>query len=242
MDDLRVTGTKRNAAARSDIDPEYDDILKMLEKSDTAEVYDREHLGELKEQMEAFAAKHHVDIININGRKVLQEIVAEVRPHRVLELGTAIGFSSMLIAENAAPDVEITTMELIEKRVLTANYFINHSPFKGKIKVIPGSAGDSLNNLSAEEKFDFVYIDAAKAQYPDYFRKVYGHLTENAVVVADNVLFRGLTEQESGIPRRMRTIAKRLREYIDMVSSHSEFSTEIRHDGDGLAISRRISC
>ena len=65
-------------------------------------------------------------------------------------------------------------------------------------------------------------------------------MTENAVVVADNVLFRGLTEQESGVPRRMRTIAKRLREYIDMVSNNPEFSTEIRHDGDGLAISKRI--
>lgn len=232
-----IAGTKKNPAAQKENDPEYDEVMVLLAHSDEVPAFDREHLSELQEMQEKFAAKYHVDIINKNGRKVLQEIVQKYRPHKVLELGTAIGFSSILIADNAAEDVKITSMELIEKRVLTANYFIKHSPFAGQIKVIPGSAGDSLEKLPAEEKFDFVYIDAAKAQYPDYFRKVYPHLMDNAVVVADNVLFRGMTEkQQDKVPRRMRTITKRLKEYIDLINNHPEFKAEIRHDGDGLAI------
>lgn len=198
-----------------------------------------ENLDSLLREMEAFAADNHVNIINSRGRHVLLEVVQEVKPHRVLELGTAIGYSAILIAHNGAPDVQITSMELIEKRLEASAHFIARSPYADRIKVIPGDAGESVANLPPDAKFDFVYIDAAKGQYPDYFRKVYPHLTEDAVVLADNVLFRGYVEHEAGVPRRMRTIAKRLREYIDMVTNHPEFDTVIRKDGDGLAVSRR---
>lgn len=198
-----------------------------------------ENLDSLLREMEAFAADNHVNIINSRGRHVLLEVVQEVKPHRVLELGTAIGYSAILIAHNGAPDVQITSMELIEKRLEASAHFIARSPYADRIKVIPGDAGESVANLPPDAKFDFVYIDAAKGQYPDYFRKVYPHLTEEAVVLADNVLFRGYVEHEAGVPRRMRTIAKRLREYIDMVTNHPEFDTVIRKDGDGLAVSRR---
>lgn len=198
-----------------------------------------ENLDSLLREMEAFAADNHVNIINSRGRHVLLEVVQEVKPHRVLELGTAIGYSAILIAHNGAPDIQITSMELIEKRLEASAHFIARSPYADRIKVIPGDAGESVANLPPDAKFDFVYIDAAKGQYPDYFRKVYPHLTEDAVVLADNVLFRGYVEHEAGVPRRMRTIAKRLREYIDMVTNHPEFDTVIRKDGDGLAVSRR---
>lgn len=198
-----------------------------------------ENLDELLSEMEAFAAENHVNIINSRGRHVLLEIVREVKPHRVLELGTAIGYSAILIAHNAAPDVEIITMELIEKRLEAAAHFIPRSPYAHKIRVIPGDAGESITKLPRENRYDFVYIDAAKGQYLDYFNKVYPLLTDDAVVLSDNVLFRGYVEHEAGIPRRMRTIAKRLREYIDVLTHHPEFDTVIRKDGDGLAVSRR---
>ena len=194
-------------------------------------------LAALLAEMKAYGEANHVPIININGLKVLVETVKKARPHRVLEIGTAIGYSTLYIADNSAEDVEITTLELSEERATEARTFIDRSPYKGNIKIMTGDAGENL--LQLQGKFDLVFIDAAKGQYPDYFRKVYPMLADNAVVIADNVLFRGYVRGGVEAPRRFRTIVKRLREYIDLVENSQEFQTEIFENGDGLAVSWR---
>ena len=198
---------------------------------------ENESLAELLAEMKAYGEANHVPIININGLKVLVETVKKARPHRVLEIGTAIGYSTLYIADNSAEDVEITTLELSEERAAEARGFIDRSPYKGNIKIMTGDAGENL--LQLQGKFDLVFIDAAKGQYPDYFRKVYPMLADNAVVIADNVLFRGYVRGGVEAPRRFRTIVKRLREYIDLVENSQEFQTEIFENGDGLAVSWR---
>ena len=100
-----------------------------------------------------------------------------------------------------------------------------------------GDAGENL--LQLQGKFDLVFIDAAKGQYPDYFRKVHPLLADDAVIIADNVLFRGYVRGGVEAPRRFRTIVKRLREYIDLLENSQEFQTEIFENGDGLAVSWR---
>lgn len=189
-------------------------------------------------EMEEYGRSNHVPIINEKGMPVLLEVVRQKKPHRVLEIGTAIGYSALLIANNSAEDVEIDTLELSQERAATARAYIDRSVYKDRIRIHIGDAGENILKLSG--RYDFVFIDAAKGQYPDYFRKVYPFLTEDAMVLADNVLFRGYVRGDMECPRRFKTIVKRLREYISLVSGNDEFETVIREDGDGLAVSRRL--
>ena len=197
-------------------------------------------MEELLREMEDYAALHHVPIINERGRQAFLQIVQEARPHRVLEIGTAIGYSSLLMAQNGAADIDITTLELSDERIKTAQGYIDRSAYAGRIHIMGGDAAENLLKLQLTgQKFDFVFIDAAKGQYVDYFHKIQPMLTENAVILADNVLFRGYVKGDVPTPRRFKTIVKRLREYIKLVSQ-PPYITEILENGDGLAVTRRL--
>ena len=194
-------------------------------------------MGNLLREMEAYAVRERVPIINANGKAVLVAAAAAKKAHCVLEIGTAIGYSTLLLAKNSAADVQITTLELSEERAALAETFIGQSKDRAQIQLLRGDAAANLMTLTGP--FDLVFIDAAKGQYPDYFRKVLPKLAEDAVIIADNVLFRGYVRSSEPPPRRYKTIVKRLREYIEMVQTHPEFTTVIHEDGDGLAVSQR---
>ena len=196
-------------------------------------------MEELLQEMEAYARREHVPIINERGREAFIRLVEEVRPRRALEIGTAIGYSALLLACHGAEDIHITTLELSEERARAARGYWERSPYKDSIHLVPGDAGESLCGLSAPgEGFDFVFIDAAKGQYVDYFRKVQPLLSKKATIVADNVLFRGYVLGQEKPPRRYKTIVKRLREYLELVQS-APFRTEILSNGDGLAVTHK---
>lgn len=194
-------------------------------------------MEDLFREMEIYAEENHVPIIRAAARDVFLHVVKEAAPRRILEIGTAIGYSALLMAD-ALPELEsITTLELSEDRAALAQDYIERSPYREKIDILTGDAGKMLNSL--EEKYDLVFIDAAKGQYPDYWRKIQPLLADRATVLADNVLFRGYVFGTEPVPRRFRTIAKRLQEYLVLVEETTGFSTEILPDGDGLAVSRR---
>ena len=190
--------------------------------------------------MESYAALHHVPIINERGRQAFLQVVQEAKPHRVLEIGTAIGYSSLLMAQHGAADIEITTLELSDERIKTAQGYIDRSAYADRIHIMGGDAAENLLKLQwTGQKFDFVFIDAAKGQYVDYFHKIQPMLADKAVILADNVLFRGYVKGDVPTPRRFKTIVKRLREYIELVSQ-PPYVTEILENGDGLAVTRRL--
>ena len=111
------------------------------------------------------------------------------------------------------------------------------SPYREHIEIIKGDAGEVLCSLKPpEEGFDFVFIDAAKGQYLDYFQKIQPFLSSKAVIVADNVLFRGYVLGDEKPPRRYKTIVKRLRAYLDLVKHTPGFRTKILENGDGLSV------
>lgn len=195
-------------------------------------------MQELLEEMETYAAKYHVPIINERGRGVLLSAVEQAQPRRILEIGTAIGYSALLLAAHAAPGAEVVTLELSEERAETARGFIQRSPYAGQIEQRIGDAALLLLELTGP--FDFVFIDAAKGQYVDYLHKVLPLLSAGGTIVADNVLFRGYVMGTEKPPRRYKTIVRRLREYIALVHNLPGFVTEIHENGDGLAVSRRI--
>ena len=197
-------------------------------------------MEELLREMESYAALHHVPIINERGRQVFLQVVQEARPHRVLEIGTAIGYSSLLMAQNGAADIDITTLELSDERIKTAQGYIDRSAYADRIHIMGGDAAENLLKLQLTgQEFDFVFIDAAKGQYVDYFHKIQPMLADKAVILADNVLFRGYVKGDVPTPRRFKTIVKRLREYIELVSQ-PPYVTEILENGDGLAVTRRL--
>jgi predicted O-methyltransferase YrrM len=190
--------------------------------------------------MESYAALHHVPIINERGRQAFLQVVQEAKPHRVLEIGTAIGYSSLLMAQNGAADIDIMTLELSDERIKTAQGYIDRSAYADRIHIMGGDAAENLLKLQLTgQKFDFVFIDAAKGQYVDYFHKIQPMLADKAVILADNVLFRGYVKGDVPTPRRFKTIVKRLREYIELVSQ-PPYVTEILENGDGLAVTRRL--
>ncbi len=195
----------------------------------------------LFKEMETFAKEYKVPIINENGRKVFIEIVQKYKPQRVLEIGTAIGYSALLTAYYGNEKVKITSLELDEERAKQAQTFIDKSIYKDNIHIILGDAGVNIQKLNPEEKFDMIFIDAAKGQYPDYLNKVMPLLSEQGIILADNVLFRGYVMSEEKPPRRYKTIVKRLREYISLVSDKEKFTTQIFENGDGLALSQKIT-
>ena len=194
-------------------------------------------MEKLFKKMEEYGHANHVPIINENGLKVLLDTVRKYKPKRVLEIGTAIGYSALQIAANAAQEVEIPTLELSEERARLARSFMEESPYNSQITILTGDAGKLLEEISG--RYDFVFIDAAKGQYPDYFRKIQPYLADDAVIAADNVLFRGYVRGGVEAPRRFRTIVKRLREYLSMVENNPEYTTSIYDNGDGLAVSVR---
>ena len=197
-------------------------------------------MDELLREMEGYAALHHVPIINERGRQAFLQVVQETKPHRVLEIGTAIGYSSLLMAQNGAADIDITTLELSDERIKTAQGYIDRSAYADRIHIMGGDAAENLLKLQLTgQKFDFVFIDAAKGQYVDYFHKIQPMLADKAVILADNVLFRGYVKGDVPTPRRFKTIVKRLREYIELVSQ-PPYVTEILENGDGLAVTRRL--
>ncbi|SFT34010.1 Predicted O-methyltransferase YrrM [Selenomonas sp. GACV-9] len=190
-------------------------------------------------EMERYAKENHVPIINEKGRVAFLQVIRECRPKRVLEVGTAIGYSALQIAHNGAEDVDITTLELSVDRSKIAKAYIDQSRYAGRIHIHTGDAAELLTTEAPKAApYDFVFIDAAKGQYVDYLQKIEPLLADEAVILADNVLFRGYVRSEEKPPRRFRTIVKRLREYIEFVTEMPGYATEILENGDGLAITR----
>jgi len=186
-------------------------------------------------RMEDYALAHKVPIINRESGQLLQQVAAACQPAAILEIGTAIGYSTLLLAANMNAGGSITTIELDENRLAVAKNFLACSDVQAQIQFIAGDAGTVVPGLAG--KFDLVFIDAAKGQYLDYLHKVMDKLSSGAIVIADNVLFRGWVLDGQAAPRRFRTIVKRLQAYLDFVGNDCRFQTTIFPIGDGMAVS-----
>ena len=195
----------------------------------------------LLREMEQYAQAHHVPILNEGGRRVFAEIVRERRPHRILEVGTAIGYSALLALSRTDEGAVLMSLELSAERLAVARSFLGRSAYAAQVTLLEGDAGTLLAGLAAQatDTFDLVFLDAAKGQYPDYLAKSLPLLAREGVIVADNVLFRGYVRSKMRPPRRYRTIVKRLRQYLATVQA-PPFVTTVFERGDGLALTRRI--
>jgi predicted O-methyltransferase YrrM len=190
---------------------------------------------DLFKEIEEYASENSIPIINKVSSQLLIDIVKTKQPTSILEIGTAVGYSALLMANHMPSEGRIITIEQDANRIDTAYDFIARAGKSEQIQLLDGDASEIL--LQLEGTFDMVFIDAAKAQYLDYLQKVMDKLTVGAVIVADNVLFRGMVMSEEPPLKRYKTIVKRLREYLDFVSHDTRFTTTVHQDGDGVAIS-----
>lgn len=192
-------------------------------------------MSELLLAMQDYAANHNLPVIDPEGSALLAATVTACSPEAVLEIGTAIGYSTLLIAERLLPGARVTTIEIDSDRAAVAVDFINRSGFANRIEILAGDANEVLPSLHGT--FDLIFIDAAKGQYLNYLRLIMDKLSPGAVIFADNVLYRGWVRGPNP-PRRLKTMIERLREYVAFVTTDPRFVTTVYPIGDGVAISK----
>ncbi|MBE6355065.1 HAD hydrolase-like protein [Treponema sp.] len=193
---------------------------------------DPEQTSDLKN----FAMKNEVPIMQDEGSDFICSYIKENNVKNILEIGSAIGYSSMKFAKLAS-DIHVTTIEIDEERYRTAVKNFEENNLTDRITIFHG---DALT-YPIEGKFDLIFIDAAKAQYIKFFERFKENLSEQGVIFSDNLSFHGMVEDLS-LTHNYSTIklVKKIRKYIDFLKNNTEFKTEFFKFGDGISISRRI--
>ena len=201
---------------------------------------------EFLDNLEAEANRDNVPIIRKSMQRFLNLMLELKKPKNILEVGTAVGFSAILMAQYSQSDCHITTIEKYEKRIPVAKENFLKSGFNDKITLIEGDAKDILNELLENEngddkfagKYDMIFMDAAKGQYINFLPNAVKLLKKGGVLITDNVLQDDTVIQSKfTVVRRDRTIHKRMREYIRALMQSDELTTDILQLGDGISVS-----
>lgn len=189
-------------------------------------------------ELEEFAKENSVPIIHKEVGRFLEVLINIKKPKKILELGTAIGYSAILMEKASQGESSITTIERDKAMVDLATKNIEKSGYKEKIKIVEGDCLEVLSEI--DEKFDLIFMDAGKGHYNHFFPECLRLLEDDGIIIGDNVLFRGMVASDHLVKRRKITIVKRMREFLNMVSQ-DEFLTSIIPMGDGLALITRRS-
>jgi len=188
--------------------------------------------------IEEEALGRNVPIIRKETQSLLKVLLSIQKPMRILEIGTAVGFSALLMSEWVDPTCCIVTIEKDDRQIPVAQTNIRRMGKEEQIRLVHGDAKEELPKLV--EPFDFIFMDAAKGQYLSFFPEIVRLLIPGGVLVSDNVLQEGdIVESRYAITKRDRTIHDRMREYLYLIKHHEELVTTILTVGDGVAVSSR---
>ena len=195
--------------------------------------------SKILEAIESEALSTYVPIIRKEMQSFLKVLLTIQKPMRILEVGTAVGFSALLMSEYAPAGCEITTIENYEKRIPIARNNFKRAGKESQITLLEGDAMEVLPTL--DEPYDFIFMDAAKGQYIHYMPEVMRLLKTGGTLVSDNVMQDGsIIESRFAVERRDRTIHSRMREYLYELKHHEELLTSIIPLGDGVAVSVKL--
>ena len=216
------------------VNERIDEYIELLSKENS------EYIERIREE----ALATDVPIIKRSSEAFMKSLLKIKRYTNILELGTAVAYSTLIIAENS--EAQITTVEKFEPRIKIAKENIKFSKFKDRIELICEDVDIVLKNLVIQnKKYDFIFMDAPKAQYIKWLPDIKLLLEDEGVLFSDNILQEGsIIESKFAIDRRDRTIHKRLREYLRALTSDKNLTTSIIPIGDGVALSiynRRIN-
>jgi len=204
-------------------------MIYILRKEDD-KMFNEEEFNKLKEN----ALKRHIPIIMDDTLEKIKEVLKKENPNRILEIGTAVGYSALCFArysENAIID----TIEIDEERYNEAIQNLEKIGFKDRINLILGNAVDIIPTL--KNKYDIIFIDAAKSKYSIFLEEALKLINNNGLILADNVLYKGYVMSDYN-KHKQRTAVRHLREYIKEITENEKMETEILDIGDGLAITR----
>lgn len=193
---------------------------------------------EILDQIEKEAIAAYVPIIRKEMQSFLKLLLAMQKPMRILEVGTAVGFSAILMAEYGPKDCQIVTIENYEKRIPIAKANFEYANKTEQITLLEGDAAEILPTL--DTRFDMIFMDAAKGQYINFMDDVLRLLKVDGVLVSDNVLQDGdIIESHFIVERRNRTIYKRMREYLYELTHRDDLVTAVLPVGDGITVSTK---
>ena len=195
---------------------------------------------EILDEIEREALETYVPIVRKEMQSFLKILLMIKRPMRILEVGAAVGFSSILMSEYMPKGGHITTIENYDKRIPIARANFKRAGKEEQIDLIEGDALEVMHGL--EGPYDLIFVDAAKGQYIHYLPEVMRLLGTDGVLVSDNVLQEGdIIESRFAVERRNRTIHSRMREYLYELKHHDQLQTSIIPLGDGVALSVKRS-
>lgn len=188
------------------------------------------------DEVEKRAMEAQVPIIRRPVQSLLKFLLACAKPKQILEVGTAVGFSALLMSECGPEDCHVTTIEKCDRRIPLARENFRRAGAEGRITLLEGDAADVLKEL--EGSYDLIFMDAAKGQYLHFLPDVMRLLAPGGLLVSDNVLQDGdIVESRFAVTRRNRTIHARMREYLYELKHHPQLETTILTVGDGVALS-----
>ncbi len=193
---------------------------------------DEKELQRIKQK----ALEEHIPIIMDDTLDVISKTLNEIKPKRILEIGTAVGYSAMCFSKFLDKDGMIDTIERDINRVKEARDNIKKVGVENVISIYEGDAVEILPTLN--NKYDVVFIDAAKGKYPFFLKESVRMLNDKGIIFADNILYKGYVMSDYN-KHKQRTAVRNLREYIKLVTENPNLETEILEVGDGLAITRR---
>jgi len=181
----------------------------------------------------------HIPIMDPLGINFLMQQIRIAKPNKILEIGTAIGYSALRMLE-AYPKASIVTIERDEHRYEQAISNIGRLNKQEQIKVVFGDALEVIEDLAAADQlFDFIFIDAAKGQYRRFFDLANRVISSNGIILSDNVLFRDYVINPEDAPKRFKKMSERLQDYNTFLMNHPDYTTTIIPIGDGVAVSLR---
>lgn len=188
---------------------------------------------ELLTGIEKRAEELYIPILDLETSQLLRVLLASQRPRSILEVGTAIGYSAIVMAQSC--DAAIVTVERDDTRAAEALQNIRRAGYADRVTLLQGDAFDILPTLN--EPFDLVFMDAAKGQYPNFLELVLPLVKTGGLLFSDNVFFQGLVAGPEHVKHKLRTMIVRLREYNQLIADHPQLDTAFVPLGDGLAIS-----
>lgn len=188
-------------------------------------------------ELEEYAREHEVPIMELVGIEAMLQQLRIIQPKKILEIGTAIGYSAIRMAQ-ALPDATIVTIEKDEERYEVAVANIEKMQLSNRITVLLGDANELKDETEKFAPYDLIFIDAAKGQYRRFFDHYGNQLRSNGIILSDNILFKGFVANDSEVrTRRMKQMIRKIRSYNEFLMNHEEYQTAILPVGDGLAIS-----
>ena len=190
-------------------------------------------------ELEQYAAEHNIPIAEPETARFLSVMCKIAKPERVLEIGTAIGYSAIITARSMA-DGKILTLEYDAQTAEIARKNIKRAGLSDRIEVVCADAKDYLSYIDEDECMDMIFLDGPKAHYIYMLDDCVRLLRRGGVLISDNVLYKGMTADDEHIIRRKITIVERLREYIDALVNHPELETSLLPLGDGVTVSVKI--